>query len=107
MFLLILGLVVVLQVWTWTRLVRHVASGALTRLGAVGRYVMWACAPAVVFLAGFFGAVGLEEWLGLALIPEPLARASLLIGAVLLGGAGLGSLCFAVRCAFLPPQSGG
>ena len=80
---------------------RLVGSGELTRLGASGRYAMWASAPAVVFLMGFFGAVGLEESLSLALIPEPLGGASILIVAGLLGIAGLGSLGFAVRFAFL------
>lgn len=103
MFLLILGLVLVLQIWTWTRLVRRVSSGELTRLGASGRYAMWAFAPAVVFLVGFFGAVGLEEWLNLALIPEPLGRTSILIVAGLLGIAGIFLLSFAVRCALLKP----
>jgi hypothetical protein len=107
MFLLILSLVLAHQAWTWTHLARRVTSGELTRLSASARYAMWAFVPIVVFLMGFFGAVRLEEWLGLALIPETLARATVLIMAGLLGIAGLGSLGFAVGCAFLKPKSVG
>lgn len=105
MFLLILSIALALQAWTWTHLARRVVSGELPRLSASARYAMWASVPAVVFLMGFFGAVGLEELLGLALIPETLARATVLIMAGLLGIAVLGSLVFVVRCAFLKHKS--
>jgi len=57
--------------------------------------------PLLVYLTGFIGAVGLEEWLGIALISEPMGRATLLIVAFLLGTAGLGSSSFGIRCALI------
>jgi len=77
------------------------ANGELTKWRANSFYALWASVPTIIFLIGLFGAVGFEEWLRLALIPEPLGRASLLIVVGLPGMAQLGSLCFAGRCAFL------
>jgi Kef-type K+ transport system membrane component KefB len=65
------------------------------------RYGLWAGVPLLLFVALFFAAVGLEEWLGVALLPEPLSRVTLLIAAFLLGVAGVGSACFGVRCAII------
>ena len=101
MLLLILVVVLALQAWAWHRLSGRAASGSLTRTGAGIRYALWALVPLLVYLAGFIGAVGLEEWLGIALISEPMGRATLLIVAFLLGTAGLGSLCFGIRCALI------
>jgi len=101
MFFLILVVVLALQAWAWHRLSGRVASGSLTRTGAGIRYALWALVPLLVYLAGFIGGVGLEEWLGIALISEPMGRATLLIVAFLLGTAGLGSLCFRIRCALI------
>lgn len=101
MLLFILVAVAAFQGWTWHRLSGRVESGALTKLQAIVRYGLWAQAPPLLFLGIFFGAVGLEEWLGIALLSEPTARATAPIVALLLGIAGLGSACFGVRCAFI------
>lgn len=98
MLLVILAGVVALQVWAWRELSEGVASGALSKAHAVAWYIIWALIPTVLFVAAFLGAVGLEEWLGVALIGESMARAALPLGIFLLGLAGLGSLCFGVRC---------
>jgi hypothetical protein len=57
--------------------------------------------PVLLFGAFFFGAVGVEEWLGVAVLSEPMGRATLLIVACLLVTAGVGSSCFSVRCVFI------
>jgi len=101
MFLLTLCIILAIQTWAWMHLTQQVASGELTKWRASAFYALWASVPTIVFLIGLFGAVGLEEWLGLALIPEPLGRANPLIVVGLLGMALLGSLCFAVRCTSL------
>jgi len=101
MFLLILVAILALQAWTWHRLVGHVTSGALTKRQASVRYALWALVPLLLFVAVFLGAVGLEEWLGVALLSEPMGRATLLIVVFLLGVAGLGAACFGIRCAFI------
>jgi len=99
--LLILVLVVALQAWAWHRFSGRAASGSLTRTGAGIRYLLCALVPLLAYLLAFMGAVGLEGWLGIALISEPMGRATLLIVAFLLGAAGLGSLCFGIRCALI------
>jgi len=101
MALVILAGVLALQAWTWRRLSGRVSSGQLSRLQAAVRYGLWALVPLLVFVGAFFGAVGLEEWLGVALLPESMARATLLIVGFLLGLAGLGSACFGVRCVLI------
>ena len=106
MVLILLAAVLALQGWTWHRLLGRVASGQLTKLQGTLRYGLWALVPLLLFGASFFGAVGLEEWLGMALLSESLSRATLLIAALLLGAAGLGSACFAVRCAFVKRVAG-
>jgi hypothetical protein len=103
--LVILALVVVLQACAWRELSARVTSGALTSAGAVGRYLVWAVMPTVLFVTAFLSAVGLEEWLGVALIGESMARATLPLGVFLIGVAGLGTLCFGVRCAWLKVAS--
>ena len=101
MALAILAGVLALQAWTWHRLSGRVASGELSKLRGAARYGLWALVPLLLFVASFFGAVGLEEWLGVALLSESMARATLLIVAFLLGVAGLGSACFGVRCVLI------
>ncbi len=107
MFLLILLAVLALQAWAWHRLAGHVASGALTKLQAIVRYALWAFVPLLLFLAVFLGSVGLEEWLGIPLLSEPMGRATPLIVACLLGVAGLGSVAFGVRCALIKRSTAG
>lgn len=104
--LLILVAVLALQGWAWHRLSGEVKSGALTKLQAGVRYSVWSLVPLLVFLAGFVGAVGLEEWLGIALLSELMGRSTLLIAALLLAGALLGSVCFGVRCALMKGLKG-
>jgi hypothetical protein len=101
MFLLALCIILAIQIWTWNHLAQQVASAKMTKIGAIGRYTLWASVPMIIYFIVFFGAVGFEEWLGLALIPEPLARATIPILAVLLGSTILGSLFFAIRSTFL------
>jgi hypothetical protein len=105
--LLFLAAVLALQAWAWVRLSAHVMAGVLTKPGATARYSLWALVPLLLFLSVLAGAVGLEEWMGLALLSESLARATPLIAAFLLGMAGVGSLCFGVRCAFIKPATPG
>ncbi len=101
MILVFLSAVLALQAWKWQRLSERIASGQLTKLQGFVHYGLWALVPLLLFVASFFGAVGLEEWLGVALLSESLGRATPLIAAFLLGAAGLGSACFGVRCAFI------
>jgi hypothetical protein len=79
----------------------RIAAGELTRLQGTVRYGLWALVPLALYVALFFGAVGLEEWLGVAMISESVGRATLLLAGVLLGVAALGSTCFGVRCVFI------
>lgn len=106
MVLVVLAAVLALQGWTWHRLLGRIASGRLTKLQGTLRYGLWALVPPLLFGASLFGAVGLEEWLGVAVLSESLSRATLPIAALLLGAAGLGSACFAVRCAFVKRAAG-
>jgi len=46
------------------------------KVWASSRYTPWTSEPTFVFLTGCFGTVGLEQWLGLLLIPEPPTRAA-------------------------------
>lgn len=103
MILVMLAGVVAFQAWMWNRLSGRIACGGLTKLQGVLRYGLWALLPLLLFVAFSFGAVGLEEWLGVAVISEPMGRATLLIVAFLLVIAGLGSACFSLRCAFIKP----
>ena len=107
MAFVLLAAVVALQAWTWQRLSGRIASGRLTKLQGTVRYGLWALVPLLVFVAFFFAAVGLEEWLGVALVSESLGRATPLIAAFLLSAAGLGSACFGIRCAFIKRAAGG
>jgi len=38
---------------------------------------VWAFLPLLLFVGSFLAAVGVEEWLGLAVVPESAARTSL------------------------------
>jgi len=107
MVIVLLAAVLALQAWTWHRLSGRIASGQLTKLQGAVRYGLLALVPLLLFGASFFGAVGLEEWLGVALLSESLGRATMLIAAFLLCAAGLGSACFSVRCAFIKREAGG
>jgi len=101
MLLFFLAGSVALQVWAWRALVRRVHTGTLSRLGAAGRYALWAFLPALLPIAVFFAGVGLEEWLGMAVISESWARATPLMALVLFALASLVWIGFAVRCALL------
>ena len=101
MVLFVLAAVLALQAWTWHRISRRIASGQLTKLQGALRYGVWAVVPLLLFVALFFAAVGLEEWSGVAVLPESLSRVIVLTAALLLGVAGLGSACFGVRCAII------
>ena len=98
MLLILLVASVALQIWAWRRLQKRVVSGAVTKLVALLQYAAWALTPLLLFIGLFLGAVGAEELTGAAIIPEPLARATLLIAAGLLGFAALGWVSFLVLC---------
>lgn len=89
------------QVWAWRRVVGRQRQAGLTRLQSVARYAAWAFLPLLLFIAGFFAMVALEEWLRVSLIGE---RWALLI-LPLLGLAGLGTTAFAVRCVLVRTAS--
>ena len=95
---MVLSLILLLHVWTWTHLTQRLSQGTLTRAGAVGRYAFLTSAPAVLFLMGLLLVMGLEEWLAVAMIPESLGRAGFPILAGLLLMAVLSTCCFALRC---------
>jgi hypothetical protein len=88
---------IVLQAWAWQRLVTRMLSGALSRGQGALRYTGWAFVPVIVFVALFMAMVGLEEWLGLALVPE---RSPLLVIPVFALSV-LWTLAFWGRCLFL------
>jgi hypothetical protein len=104
MFLLVLLGSVALQAWAWRNLRRRIQAGSLTKLAAVLRYSAWALAPLVAFAALFLGVIALEEVTGSAVLPEPLARATLPAAAVLLCLAGLGTLAFGIVGAVGTPR---
>jgi hypothetical protein len=79
-------------------------AGTLTKPKATLRYTLWALVPPLLFLSAFAAAVGLEQWRAVAFVSEPMARATPLIAAFLLGVAGLGSIGFGIRCAFIKPR---
>jgi hypothetical protein len=104
MFLALLAGLIALQTLQWRRLARGVSSGLLTKRRAMTRYVVWALAPIFSLAAAFLAAVGLEEWLGVAIVSrasESTIRAAPFLGIILLGLAGLGSVGFVVRCVWL------
>lgn len=90
-----------LQVWAWRTISKRIEWGGMTKLQGAARYAFWAFLPLLVFVGIFFGAVGVEEWLGVALISEPVARGTPLVALLLFTLSGLGWLGFAVRSAFL------
>jgi hypothetical protein len=101
MLLVLLVGSVALQAWAWRRLRSRVAASEVTRLGASVRYAGWALAPLLLFVALFFGFVGLEELSGKAIISELMGRAALPVATLLLGIAGLGWVCFSISCALI------
>ena len=101
MLLVLLAGALAVQVWAWRRLRERVEMGGLTRLGASARYGLWALAPFLLFAGFFFSALGLEEWLGLSIMSEPMARATLPAAAFLLGIGVVGWLLFATRCVLM------
>ena len=90
-----------LQAWVWSRLAARVRSGRLSIRRAVARYAGAALLPFVGLAAAFFALVGLEEWLGLALLSEPLSRATPLAALLLIAFFVAGSTFFAVWCAYM------
>ena len=88
-----------LQAWAWRHLCRRVRTGELTKLSAAVRYGSWAFTPLLLFVGSFFGAVGLEEWLEVSLVSEPMGRAALPMAVLLLGIGATGSIAFGARCA--------
>ena len=93
---------VVLQAWAWRRLARRVRAGRLTRLGSATRYAGWAFVPVAALVAVFFLMMGVEEWRGVALVPE---RGALLM-IPLLALALVGSAVYALRAVFLSGPAG-
>ncbi len=106
MLLVLLVGSVALQVWAWRHLWERVETRRLTRLGSFIRYGLWASAPLLLFVAFFFSAVGLEEWFGVSVLSEPMARATLPVAAFLLGIAVVGWICFGAKCALSRPAPG-
>lgn len=86
-----------MQVWAWRSVVRRLNGGTITRVQGASRYAAWAFLPVLLFVGGFAGMVGIEEWLRTTLVEE---RAALLAVPVS-GLAVLGTVVFTVRCAFL------
>lgn len=89
---------IVIQAWAWRRLQGRLATGAVTRPGAIGRYGAWAFAPFVGAALMLLGAIGAEEATGTAIIPEAVARSTPLVAAALGVVAAAGTLGFLVRC---------
>jgi hypothetical protein len=89
---------IVVQAWAWRRLRRRVASGATTNVAAVFRYAGWAVTPLLLFAGLFFGAVGVEELTGAAVVSEPFGRVVLPVAVLLLAFAVLGWVAFLIRC---------
>ena len=101
MLLAFLMAALALQVWVWSRLARSVRIGCLSVPRAVARYVGAALLPFTGLAAAFFALVGLEEWQGVALLSEPLSRATPIAALLLIAFALVGSTVFAVCCAYV------
>lgn len=101
MFVMFLIVSIGLQAWAWRRLLRRIRANALTRIGGAARYASWAFLPLILFVVAYFAMVGVEEWLRVAVIEERTA----LLALPLLGLSTLGSVGFAVRCAFVRLRS--
>ena len=101
MILVILAGVIALQVWEWRELARRRSSGTRTKGRAVRCCTTRGPTPFLFLAASFLGTVALDEWFGVSLIGESLARAVWPLTILLLCLAGLGSLGFAVTCARL------
>jgi len=101
MLAVLLIAVLALQVWVWNSLVTRVRSGRLSPARAVLRYTGAALLPVVGLAIVFFTLVGLEEWLGIAVLSEPFSRATPLLALLLIGLFVIGSLGFALWCTYL------
>ncbi len=101
MALVLFATVLAFHAWMWRRMFERVASGQLAKLRGTARYGMSALLPLFGFVASMLSAVGLEEWWGVALVSDSMARASPLICVFLLAAAGVSSLGFAIRCAYI------
>lgn len=88
---------IALQVWAWRGLIARLESGALTRFQGAAQYAGWAFLPLALFIAIYLALVGLEEWRHVALIGERTALLAVPVFALSV----LGSMGFAVRCAFV------
>jgi hypothetical protein len=97
MFPLLLVGHIALQVWAWRRVSRRLRSGAIGRLHGATRYTAWAFLPVALFISIYLALAGLEEWRQVALIGERTALLALPVLAL----SALGSIAFAVRCAFV------
>ncbi len=97
MLVLFLMVSVGLQIWAWRSQIQRVRVGALTKMGGALRYAGWAFLPLLLFASVYLAMVGVEEWLHVAVIEERTA----LLALPMLGLSTLGSVGFAVRCAFV------
>lgn len=94
-----------LQVWAWSSLAARVRSRELTRTRALARYAGAALLPFAGLAIVFFALVGLEEWLGIAFLSEPFARAIPIAAFLLVAFFVIGSCAFAAWCAILGASS--
>ena len=90
-----------LQVWVWNSLATRVRSRCLTPGRAVARYAGAALLPVAGLAIVFFTLVGLEEWFGIAVLSEPFSRATPITALLLIVFFVIGSLAFAVWCAYV------
>jgi len=90
-----------LQVWVWRTLAERVRSRRLNPGKAIARYAGAALLPIAGLAIVLFSLVGLEEWLGIAVLSEPFSRATPIAALLLIAIFAIGSLAFAVWCAYL------
>ena len=90
-----------LQVWVWRSLAARVRSRQLTPGRAIARYAGAALLPVAGLAIVFFSLVGLEEWLGIALLSEPFSRATPIAALLLTAIFVIGSLTFTAWCAYV------
>jgi hypothetical protein len=81
-------------VFKFRQLRRHVRLRARSRGRAAGMYLFFTTLPVGIYLLLFFGAVGLEEWAGVALISEAFARSLVLVVGIALLMALIANLSF-------------
>jgi hypothetical protein len=60
MFLLTLCIILAIQIWIWNHLAQQVASAKMTKIGAIGRYTLWASVPMIIYFIVFF--LGQSGW---------------------------------------------